>query len=93
MPVDDLELSVKAVLAAGLSTGHADSYSDLVTELLWQVVEFRERITELEQAIEEAPHHQFCDAAVAATVGLSKAAPCDCWKRDALQRKVDDETN
>ena len=44
-----LSQSVKDVLAAGLSTGHADSYSDLVTELLWQVVEFRDRITELEE--------------------------------------------
>ena len=50
----DLELSVKDVLEAGLSTGHAESYSDLVTELLWQVAEFRARIAEIEQERDEA---------------------------------------
>ena len=56
------------------------------------------RIAELEQAIEEAPHEVMCERseqmrAITDDGRLSPMAKCDCWKRDALQRKVDDETN
>ena len=44
----DKESAVKLVLAAGLSTGHADSCAELVEEVLGQAEEFRATIKRIE---------------------------------------------
>lgn len=43
-PDPELERAVKLVLEAGLSTGHADNWPDLVDELLEQYQELREKL-------------------------------------------------
>ena len=40
----DLEAAVKMVLAAGLSTGHADHFQDLMGEVLGQYDELKQQI-------------------------------------------------
>lgn len=40
----ELERAIKLVLEAGLSTGHADNWPDLVDELLEQYRELREKL-------------------------------------------------
>lgn len=39
-----LENAIKCVLAEGLSTGHADSFEELMGEVLWQYRELREKL-------------------------------------------------
>jgi len=55
----DLEAACKLVIAASLSTGHAQTMTELVSEVLRDVVEMRERIAELEGNLAELECEQY----------------------------------
>ena len=49
--MSDLEQSIKEVLAAGLSTGHADDYPALVRELIAEALMFRGKLEKANRRI------------------------------------------
>lgn len=53
---EDLEAACKAVMQAGLATGHADTVEMLMDEVLFQVETLRARVVELEEERDDAVH-------------------------------------
>lgn len=53
MPNEELEKCVRMVMATGLSTGHADTHTDLIEEVLDQYNQLRFRNQEVSKAYSE----------------------------------------
>ena len=57
MPNEDLERCVRMVLAAGLSTGHADTHADLIDEVLDQYRELSDKLRKCENDLLDRVEH------------------------------------